>query len=65
MAVKFIAETDTLEQFSLEFNDLSANQFGDIANLSGSISASNLVDAMNETISIATSTAGWTIADDT
>ena len=65
MAVKFIAQTDTLEQFRLEFNDLSANQFGDIANLSGSISASNLVDAMNETISIATSTAGWTIADET
>ena len=65
MAVKFIAETDTLEQFRLEFNDLSANQFGDIANLSGAISASNLVDAMNETISIATSTAGWTIADET
>lgn len=65
MAVKFIAETDTLEQFRLEFNDLSANQFGDIANLSGSISATNLVDAMNETISIATSTAGWTIADET
>jgi len=65
MAVKFIAETDTLEKFRTEFNDLSANQFGDIALLSGSISASNLVAAMNETISIATSTAGWTIADDT
>ena len=65
MAVKFIAETDTLEKFRTEFNDLSANQFGDIANLSGAISASNLVAAMNETISIATSTAGWTIADDT
>ena len=65
MAVKFIAETDTLEQFRLEFNDLSANQFGDIANLSGAISASNLVAAMNETISIATSTAGFTIADET
>ena len=65
MAVKFIAQTDTLEQFRLEFNDLSANQFGDIANLSGAISATNLVDAMNETISIATSTAGFTIADDT
>ena len=64
MAVKFISQTDTLEQFRLEFNDLSANQFGDIANLSGSISASNLVDAMNETISIATSTAGWTIRDE-
>ena len=65
MAVKFIAETDTLEKFRTEFNDLSANQFGDIANLSGAISASNLVAAMNETISIATSTAGFTIADDT
>ena len=65
MAVKFIAETDTLEQFRLEFNDLSANQFGDIAALSGSISATNLVAAMNETISIATSTAGFTIADET
>jgi len=65
MAVKFIAKTDSLEKFRTEFNDLSANQFGDIANLSGSISADNLVDAMNETISIATSTAGFTIADDT
>jgi len=65
MAVKFIAETDTLEKFRTEFNDLSANQFGDIAALSGAISASNLVAAMNETISIATSTAGFTIADDT
>ena len=65
MAVKFIAQTDTLEKFRTEFNDLSANQFGDIANLSGAISANNLVDAMNETISIATSTAGFTIADDT
>ena len=63
MAVKFIAQTDTLEKFRTEFNDLSANQFGDIANLSGAISANNIVDAMNETISIATSTAGFTIRD--
>lgn len=65
MAVKFISETDTLEKFRTEFNDLSANQFGDIADLSGAIVATNLVDAMNETISIATSTAGWTIRDET
>ena len=65
MAVKFIAETDTLEKFRTEFNDLSANQFGDIANLSGAIVATNLVAAMNETISIATSTAGFTIRDET
>jgi hypothetical protein len=65
MAVKNIAVTDTLETFRTTFNDLAANDFGDIANLSGSISATNLVDAMNETISIATSTAGWTIEDST
>ena len=65
MAVKNIAVTDTLETFRTEFNDLAANEFGDIALLSGAISATNLVAAMNETISIATSTAGWTIEDST
>ena len=63
MAVKNIAVTDTLETFRTTFNDLAANDFGDIANLSGSISATNIVEAMNETISIATSTAGFTIED--
>jgi len=63
MAVRNIAVTDTLETFRTEFNDLAANDFGDIANLSGSISSTNLVDAMNETISIATSSAGFTIED--
>ena len=65
MAVKNIAVTDTLETFRTTFNDLAANDFGDIALLSGSISSTNLVGAMNETISIATSTAGFTIEDST
>ena len=65
MAVKFIAETDTLEKFRTEFNELCAQDFGDKANLSTAIVATNLIDAMNETISIATSTAGWTIRDET
>ena len=65
MALRNIAVTDTLETFRTEFNDLVANDFGDIANLSGDISATNLIGAMNETISIATSTAGWTIEDST
>ena len=65
MAVKNIAVTDTLETFRTTFNDLAANDFGDKANLSGAISATNLVDAMNETISIATSSAGFTIEDST
>ena len=63
MAVKNIAVTDTLEEFRTQFNDLAANDFGDIANLSGAITSTNLVDAMNETISIATSSAGFTIED--
>ena len=63
MAVRNIAVTDTLETFRTEFNNLAANDFGDIALLSGSISATNLVEAMNETLSVATSTAGWTIED--
>jgi len=63
MAVKNIAITDTLETFRTTFNDMAANDFGDIALLSGSISSTNLVGAMNETISIATSTAGWTVKD--
>jgi hypothetical protein len=65
MAVKFIAKDDTLEDFRLAFNDQSANHFGDIANLSGSITSTNLVDAMNETINIATNTAGFTLRDST
>ena len=63
MAIRSIATTDTLETFRTEFNALARDDFGDIATLSGSISATNLVDAMNETISIATSTAGFTIRD--
>ena len=65
MAIRNIAVTDTLETFRTQFNDLAANDFGDIANLSGAITSTNLVDAMNETISIATSTAGFTIEDST
>ena len=63
MAARTILQTDTLETFRLQFNALSSQDFGDIATLSGAISATNIVDAMNETIGIATSTAGFTIED--
>ncbi len=59
-----IAVTYTLELFRTTFNELCAQDFGDKANLSTAISSTNLVDAMNETISIATSTAGLTIRDE-
>jgi hypothetical protein len=63
MAVKNIAVTDSLETFRTTFNDMALNDMGDIANLSAAISSTNLVGAMNETISIATSSAGFTIED--
>ena len=65
MAVKFIAKDDTLEDFRLAFNDQSANTIGDISNLTGSINATNLIDAMNEAITIAVNTAGFTLRDST
>ena len=63
MAVRNIAVTDTLETFRTEFNNLCANDFGDIANLDNSLSATNLIDAMNETLVAATNTAGFRIED--
>ena len=63
MAVRNIAVTDTLEKFRTEFNALCASDFGDIANLDASLSATNLIDAMNETLVAATNTAGFRIED--
>ena len=63
MAVRNIAVTDTIEKFRTEFNAMTLNDFGDIANLDASLTATNLVDAMNETLSVATNTAGLRIED--
>ena len=63
MAIRQIAVTDTLEKFRTEFNALNSQDFGDIANLDASLSATNLVDAMNETLVAATNTAGFRIED--
>ena len=63
MAVRQIAVTDTIEKFRTEFNAMTQNDFGDIANLDASLTATNLVDAMNETLSVATNTAGFRIED--
>ena len=63
MAVRNIAVTDTLEKFRTEFNALCSTDFGDIANLDASLSATNLIDAMNETLVAATNTAGFRIED--
>ena len=65
MAVRNIAVTDTIEKFRTEFNAMTLNDFGDIANLDASLTATILVDAMNETLSVATNTAGFRIEDST
>ena len=65
MAVRNIAVTDTIEKFRTEFNAMTLNDFGDIANLDASLTETNLVDAMNETLSVATNTAGFRIEDST
>ena len=65
MAVRNIAVTDTIEKFRTEFNAMTLNDFGDIANLDASLTATNLVDALNETLSVATNTAGFRIEDST
>ena len=48
MAARQVAADATIEQLRTTFNTLSASDFGDISQLSSSISASNLVAAMNE-----------------
>ena len=48
MAARTISATQTLEDFRTEFNALSSQDFGDIATLSGAISATSIVGAVNE-----------------
>ena len=48
MAVRSIALTDTLETFRTQFNALAANDFGDIATLDASLSATTVIGAVNE-----------------
>lgn len=48
MAVRSISTTDTLETFRTEFNGLAANDFGDIATLDPTLSATSVIGAVNE-----------------
>ena len=41
MAVKNIAVTDTLETFRTTFNDLAANEFGDITTATRGVTATS------------------------
>ena len=65
MAARQVAADATIEQLRTTFNSLSATDFGDLSQLSSSISASNLVAAMNELESEVTPFAVSTITDAT
>ena len=63
MAVRQVSETDSLDKLRVEFNALAANDFGDIANLSPTLSATTVIGAVNEINSIAIAAAGFILSD--
>tara|TARA_Y100000361_G_scaffold137978_1_gene139814 strand:+ start:441 stop:1343 length:903 start_codon:yes stop_codon:yes gene_type:complete len=64
MAVRQIAQTDSLETLRTEFNALAANDFGDISTLDSSISATSIVGAMNELITFVSAAEGFFVVDE-
>ena len=48
MAARQITATQTLEDFRVQFNALSATDFGDIATLDSNLSATSVIGAVNE-----------------
>ena len=65
MAARTILQTNTLEEFRVQFNALSSQDFGDIGTLDSSISATSIVGAMNELVSIVGANEGFFIEDET
>ena len=63
MAVRQVSETDSLDKLRIEFNALAANDFGDISNLSSTLSATSVIEAVNEINSIAIAAAGFILSD--
>ena len=63
MAVRSIAITDSLETFRTQFNEMCADDFGDIGKLDASLSATSIIGAVNEINGVVTAAAGWFIED--
>ena len=63
MAIRQINATDSLETLRSQFNTLAAQDFGDIANLDSSISATSIVGAMNELITFVSAAEGFFVVD--
>ena len=63
MAVRNIQVTDSLETFRTQFNEMCADDFGDIGTLDASLSATSIIGAVNEINGVVTAAAGWFIED--
>lgn len=65
MAVRQINSTDSLETLRTQFNELAANDFGDITTLDSSIASTSIVGAMNELITFVSAAEGFFVVDST
>lgn len=65
MAVRQILSTDTLDRFRTQFNEMTQNDFGDIATLDPALSATTVIGAVNELSSAVSSGQAFFIEDNT
>ena len=63
MAARQITATQTLEDFRVQFNALSATDFGDIATLNAGLSATSVIGAVNELYAAIAGALSFTISD--
>jgi len=63
MAARQITATQTLEDFRVQFNALSATDFGDIATLDSNLSATSVIGAVNELYAAIAGALSFTISD--
>ena len=63
MAARQITATQTLEDFRVQFNALSASDFGDIATLNAGLSATSVIGAVNELYAAIAGALSFTISD--
>ena len=63
MAARQITTTQTLEDFRVQFNALSATDFGDIATLNAGLSATSVIGAVNELYAAIAGALSFTLSD--
>ena len=63
MAARQITTSQTLEDFRVQFNALSASDFGDIATLDSNLSATSVIGAVNELYAAIAGALSFTLSD--